>query len=297
MSNKPLCVIDTSVVTHLLMDLTHGKDGKLKNPISNQERDDRIKIGQQAYSSLFWLIGEDISNWDILWVGDSKECPLWRTVEVREWLDSLPSDAPQLTKRKGSRSGYKGNRQTSPSAQWAGKRAIKFADPVLFPGYEADDVMAGVVKSFPEREILLATVDSDWLQCVKDKDEHSEKVSWVCLKGFSPQYRDTKRGLEWFENKISKESVKTKDTIDTSSLRNIVDWKMLVGDVSDNLPADTPRQFIDLFEPGEFHKLWLNDSFKSIISDKIIPATTDDDAFMEWTNKYGEFKTKTCLIK
>ena len=292
LNQKTLVIIDTSVVSHLLMDLTHDKNGKLNNPITNNERDDRIKLGQQAYSSLFWLIGIDLDDYEVCWVGDSKEIPYWRTQAVRTWLDGLPEDAPQLTRRKGSRLGYKGNRNTSPDAAWAGKRAIKFGEPLTYPGYEADDVAASIVKAFPDRKILLATVDSDWMAMITEDD----RVNWCCLKGFNPQYRNYKRGVEWFENKIKKESKATQREIDTSDLSQIVDWKMLVGDSSDNLPAGTPREIIDLFEPGEGRKLWELESFTKDVNDKIRPANTSDDEYFAWTDKYGEFVTKTTRV-
>jgi hypothetical protein len=69
------------------------------------------------------------------------------------------------------------------------------------------------------------------------------------------------------------------------SLRDIVTWKSLCGDVSDNLPASTPRHFIDLINPPEEFNLantgfnW--ESFVKPVTDNL------DDVMDYWLENYG----------
>ncbi len=290
-TTRPLVVMDTSVVTHHVIDLTRDSKGVIKNPVTNTVRDERLKLGYQLYNTLFWFLGADPSNYDVIWVGDDKSEPYWRTIEVKKWLDSLDPDDKILTKRKGTRKGYKGNRNTCTYAQWVHKRMMVFAKPFTLPGYEADDLMAAIVKTYTDRPIILATIDSDWLQTV------DERVSWCCLTGYEPAFRDVDRGLQWFQNKLTGESQKTQKAIKADSLRNIVKWKSMCGDVSDNLPPGTPEYFIDLFNPPDEHKLWLSPYFQLLAQRYIKPGVNDNgDCWENWVGKFGLPSTKDILL-
>lgn len=111
-------------------------------------------------------------------------------------------------------------------------------------GYEADDFAGAIVylkrqhQRFPDgdpvvanREIVLFTVDSDWLQLV------GEGVVWHNTATYEPRIRDTKEVLEWAYKRF-------KWTLDNPS--EIVDMKMINGDSADNLPKGSPRYLIDL---------------------------------------------------
>jgi hypothetical protein len=288
---KPLVILDTSVVTHHVINLTRDKSGQVINKLNNADRDERLRRGYALYNSLFWFVGANAEDFDILWVGDSKEEKYWRTKAVRDWLDSLDPEDPILVKRKGTRLGYKGNRNTCTYAQWVHKRMMQFVKPLAIPSYEADDIAAAIIKLEKERPIILCTVDSDWLQMV------DERVSWCCLTGFNPAFRDVNAAQQWFNAKMEKESKKNQPQIDTNDLRQIVKWKSLVGDKSDNLPAGTPEEFIDLFNPPEDYKLWQSAHFKMTYKKYIQQGTQPEgDIWMDWVVDYGMPTTSDVVL-
>jgi hypothetical protein len=292
---KPLLVYDTSVVMHQILDLTRDKAGSIKNPVSNKERDERIRLGYQLFNTLFWIGNFPHKELDILWVGDYKESAYWRRQFINDWLGTLAVDDPRLTKSRGvnkglpssARKGYKGNRDTCPYQQWVHKRVASIIKPLMFEGCEADDVAAAVTATFTDRHIYLATTDSDWLQLVSDT------VTWVGVDNHIPRIRDTIGAVDWFTTKISKEPVFVQDLIDTKDIRNIVDWKVLRGDVADNLPKDSPRRAIDLYDPPQEYKLWLRDGFKEQAESKMITYTSEGgyDIYEDWITQFGMMRT------
>ena len=294
--NKSLIIYDTSVLMHKIIPLDRDENNEIKYQLTNRARDKRLKDGINLYNTLFWVDNlHDLAKQgtiDVIWAGDSTS-GYWRTREIKAWLNSLPPDAPQLTKRKGSRKGYKGNRNTCPYAQWVKKRINKISGCLYYPDYEADDIIAALVTILYDKydKIYICTVDSDLIQLV------NKKVNWCCMTGFSPAFRNIPNGIKWLEKMIAKESKKTQAAIDTNNLRDIVTWKALVGDKSDNLPANTPREFIDLLNPSkEEYKVWTHPEFLATYQDFIKPFTYDEGAFNYWVENYGFINTSSINI-
>lgn len=289
-TDKPLIIYDTSVILHKIVDLTQ-KDGKIKTKLTNKERDRRIKLGVDLYNTVYW--GSNLpSDVDILWVGDNKTTNYWRVKSVRDYLNSLsPEDMAKLPPPISK--GYKGNRFTEPYRTWCQKRINKFSNCLSFPGYEADDVAAAVVKVLDNsRPVYLATVDSDWLQMV------TEKVTWVCMTGFNPPIRDIDNGIMWLRGKIAKETVNNKNklldegiTSQNLTIPDIIKYKCITGDASDNLPPNCPRYFIDLFNPPKPYKLWENEMFLDVWQEHIMEKEEDvieaDNIMDDWMESYG----------
>lgn len=231
-TNGTLIIYDASVIAHKLYDLINP----IKGTSGNRKRLDAIATaGIDFYNRLSWLPNFD-EDCKVVWVSDSK--PYWR---------------------KEIYSAYKSNRAAEPDKAWFIKRFATECNAIAFDGYEADDIAAAIVQMNAidpnPRRIVLGTVDSDWLQMVSDR------VVWCCLTGYNPQYRDIENGLIWFRNKLSKESQKRQRIlreeygVDGSDLRQIVDWKVVCGDKSDNLPPGCDRCLVDLFAPPEEYRL------------------------------------------
>lgn len=293
-SQKPLIIYDTSVICHRIIDLT-SVNGIPVNKLTNTIRDKRIKTGIALYNSLFWLESFDAEDVDIIWVGDDKSEKYWRIDAVKEWLDGLEEDDPALIRWKSSRAGYKGNRFHEPYRTWCMKRMVKFSECLTIPGYEADDVAAGIVRDIDgARPVILATIDSDWIQMVDDS------VTWVCMYGYTPQVRNIRGGQEWLSKKLCKESGKAQSKLAEAGinllkpeLRDIVKWKSIMGDKSDNLPPGTPEYFIDLFNPIEGKKVWEIDGFTNTWQSKVRKGKRIGDEVEGWLDISGDCNLPT----
>lgn len=122
----------------------------------------------------------------------------------------------------------------------------KLAGAITKGHYEADDLIAEYVRTHPEEKICILTIDSDLIQLAKDN------VTWFCCKGFFPQVRSESNGnLEvWLSKKFHKLSKKKIGHLDPSKASSIVEWKVIYGDSSDNIPAgEGSRILIDLNYP------------------------------------------------
>jgi hypothetical protein len=282
---RPLIIFDTSVILHQIVDLSRDKTGQIINHLTHSQLYERIQQGVNLYNSLFFLPGIDQRQCDILWVGDSTE-GYWRRPWFNNWLDENPAVVEKLkegfveditgefvpisptSRRKNLRIGYKASRDSCPYGKNAKKLINKISKAVVFPGYEADDVAAAATQVFPGKRIFLCTIDTDWLQLVDDR------ISWICMKGFSPQYRDVTGGMDWFIKAIEKDTKAAQehmfDEADPLSLRHIVKWKMFSGDTSDNLPKGSPREVIDLLSPPFKHRLWQDSNNRRQIRESLV---------------------------
>lgn len=114
-------------------------------------------------------------------------------------------------------------------------------------GYEADD-QAALMCRLNEKagfyhDVLLLTVDSDWLGLVSDT------VSWYCMHGYKPRLRSNVAQInDWLVN------VKKSSPIEKPS--DIWAEKVKKGDSADNLPKGTPIELFDLYNPPNEFKLW-----------------------------------------
>jgi hypothetical protein len=296
-AQPPLVIIDTLCTLYKALDLSRDEKGKLKTKFTTKQRDSAILSTIELYNTLYFAPSLRQRNPEILWAGDSKKAPYWRTLQfkkdVLEGLIKVPekkkrvknvglvvvppeelteeerqleldradmylelikngSKLPPSPVQKGkkTRAGYKGNRDTCPTQQYAARKLLSASRALSVPGYEADDIAAACTMVWPDREIYLLTVDSDWLQLV------NPNVTWMCMTGFQPGVRRLDNFSEWFGKKILEENKKVQAALDPTNPRHIVDWKFMTGDTSDNLPVGTPRHYFDLLNPPVEHRLW-----------------------------------------
>lgn len=142
---------------------------------------------------------------------------------------------------------YKGTRSEKTAGKYQFLQIFnQKAGAILKPHFEADDLISEYVIQHPEEKICILTVDSDLMQLAKDN------VTWFCCKGYFPQVRSESNGnLEkWLNHKFTKLSKKRIGHLDTSKAQSIIDWKVIYGDKSDNIPAgEGQREIIDLRHP------------------------------------------------
>lgn len=277
MNQRPLIIFDTSVVMHELINFERDTAGEIKEHLTPSQLYERLCLGVNFYNSLHFLPGIDPKRCDILWAGDSTT-GYWRKSWFQSWLDERPGFVANLKKgfeedsdgelvptsptsrRNNLKIGYKANRGSCPYRSFAKLKINKISKAVVFPGYEADDVASAALRIFPRRRIILCTIDTDWLQLV------DKRVSWVCLKGFTPQFRDVEGAMDWFRASIAKDTKKVQEKFkQLDSPRQIVDWKMFAGDRSDNLPKGSPREVIDLLYPPYPYRLWLDEDKREVV--------------------------------
>jgi hypothetical protein len=134
------------------------------------------------------------------------------------------------------------------------------------PGYEADDVAAGVVQLWRDRrlevdQVFLATCDSDWQGLVCQPD-----VFWVDVAGYTPRVRQRTEIYNWLCSKWAKQSSYLRGQWQPPdpaefTCRHIWEWKRATGDTSDNLPPRSPLYLIDLLDPLPQFRLWNDAQF------------------------------------
>ena len=140
-------------------------------------------------------------------------------------------------------------------------------------GYEADDVAAAYTMLHPDENILLCTVDQDWIGLVNGR------VSLWDIKGYQrPRLLTAQSVYEWAKGKGY--------AIEQAS--DIWKIKSVEGDSSDKLPKNTPIEYISLLEPPVEHRLWLDNRlgintrrFVRNLPDYRIPEKKLNESFLE----------------
>lgn len=183
---------------------------------------------------------------------------------------------------------YKGTRKAKPARYFTvgdyGRRYIAKHQSIHYftlPGYEADDFAGTFVYAkrqhqrlpggdpvIANREIILWTVDSDWLQLVGDG------VVWHNTGPWEPRIKHAPEVLEWAYRRF-------KWVLKHPS--EIVDYKMQYGDKSDNLPPGTDRFMIDLMNQHPKYHLAKN----PVIWDRIQMVSRD----VECNQNMVQYKT------
>lgn len=177
------------------------------------------------------------------------------------YLQSISKDFP---KYKGNRD-YKARPELYYDLLKAGHEYIEENNlPLLRKrGFEADDfagaLATSIAKIKPDRHTFLYTVDSDWGQLINDD---LKILFYYCN---SPAWKHKLRNeqiiLEWF---------KERQNITLSEVREIVDYKLVEGDKSDNLIPGSPREVIDLLNPGRLlPKKWITEIDRLISNPQI----------------------------
>lgn len=112
-------------------------------------------------------------------------------------------------------------------------------------GFEADDFAGALCNGHISdkkkvKPLILYTVDSDWGQLVNDD---KQILFYYCnTPAWKERLRDESIIIQWFDEKQG---------IELDDVREIVDKKHEFGDKSDNLEPGSPKEVIDLLNPGK----------------------------------------------
>jgi hypothetical protein len=151
---------------------------------------------------------------------------------------------------------YKGHRKDKTDNFWRvfdiGWKYCNEYFPVFSEeGFEADDIAGAIYRISRDgdsdsiarqRQILLSTIDRDWSQLV-DEDH---RVYFANTRHCFPNEKIQERLVG---NLGVIEHTKHKMGFDLDHPKNLADWKVLHGDMGDNLPPGSPKCLFDLCEP------------------------------------------------
>lgn len=266
MDSKMNIVVDLSVFAHQVAEdlMVIEKEPKLW--------DMALKANLAYLVSADWLGELRPRDINIIFVKDSK--PYWRTEYLLrpEIFSKVPRKVKSLEKLRESFASmtpgteeyqvafdklaihYKGGRKFPRYALDKTKKKIERYcrqqgwEVLGYPGYEADDIAAALVKvnmrSPKPKDILLLTIDSDWMGLV------SSNTHWFCMRGWQPRLRSDLLSVnKWAERRLGQR---------LEFFREIWDIKGQLGDKSDNLPASQGvlLPVIDLLDPPREYRLW-----------------------------------------
>lgn len=238
-------VLDSSVIIFLLLHALEKKFGKLEE-MSLEEQENVCKITLLSLNwinNMYWFKSTPMKNFTPIWVIDSK--PYWRSDYYAQ---------------------YKADRKSKPCLFGNILQLVKDNFNWLgMPGYEADDVAAGIVKVLQSHKIpsLVVTSDSDWMGMV------SPLTTWINPCEHFPRIRNRTEVYCWIQKKALKCPKYHLPEFDKFEPKDLWDFKLQEGDRTDHIPAnrnaDTDGQFkeiINLFEPPIKHRLWNSQVFR-----------------------------------
>ena len=135
-----------------------------------------------------------------------------------------------------------------------------------FYGYEADDLVAGVLHEYGSRykNVFILTVDTDYLPFTDDP-----KVVWCNTGSHTPRVRTTHEALQWCQNASINIDTVAKRAWKWETPKQLWEFKAYFGDTSDNLRGDKKDKatgkylpYIDLFNPHSDYCCWKESYFK-----------------------------------
>jgi hypothetical protein len=269
-SPAPLLVIDFNVMCFAVLTWYESKiSGMLSKEVER-------KLVRGAWA-LFVNRGPQYMprhNYRIVFAADfrnKKTGNYWRNeyMEVSDkvkeaWINHAEKTGVELSSLKTN---YKGTRSDKTENFWfVYNEGLEYCNK-YFPwfwheGFEADDVASCICRlsrnSKPgdvikDRQILLHTVDKDWIQLVDDENQiyFSDSRFVRANEKIQNQLHNESTVREWVTHKM-------KATIEHP--REIAAHKARLSDMCDNLPAGSPEELFDLVEPIS-HPQWNLDNF------------------------------------
>lgn len=271
------------------------------NELNSQEQTtflENVVGAQMEYLSSLMFMGDDRpEEYQLIFVSDNKiSGRYWRhdyleredVIEQRRQrvFDDYDARVLHHLESKDILVGYKGRKPRKPTykaeiAYKGGRKEVGHFQSLLrvvmkgciqqhgwsflgVRGYEADDIAATLVHLNNGKDaVYLLTVDTDWLGLIGDN------VTWFCTSGYAPRLRYNVQTLNiWAQHRL-------KTVFDSPS--DLWVHKALYGDACDNLPPFSPIEVIDLLNPPDAYKLWLNplarDMFSAVLNENHNDAT------------------------
>lgn len=274
----PLLVIDFNVMCHAVLS---WYDSRIEG-FFDKEVERKLVRGAWA---LFVNRGPQympMHNYRIVFAADYRNRGTgnyWRNdyMEVSEevaqaWVNHAEKTGVDLDSLKKN---YKGTRSDKTDSFWfVYNEGLEYCSK-YFPwfweeGFEADDVASCICRLsrnsdegtvVKDRQILLHTVDKDWIQLVDDNNKilFSDSRFVRPNEKIQNQLHDEHSVKEWAQHKMKTE---------ISHPNEIAQHKARLSDMCDNLPAGSPIELFDLVEPISYSQ-WnidnymLTDDFKA----------------------------------
>ena len=255
----PLIVVDFHVYLH---DVLRWFEDKIEGSF-NAEVEDKLIKGAWA---LKVNRGPDMlprHTYRIVVVADSRfqdTGNYWRDRYMTEspvvqqaWQDYAEKEGKVLSEIPTN---YKGTRKEKTGNFWRvfdiGWKYVNEYFPVFsHEGMEADDIAGAIYRISRDggpdsiaskRQIFLSTIDRDWSQLV-DEDH---RIYFANTRHCFPNEKIQERLVG---NQGVIDHTKHKMGFDLDHPKNLADWKVLHGDLGDNLPPGSPKCLFDLCEP------------------------------------------------
>ena len=255
----PLIVVDFHVYLH---DVLRWFEDKIEGSF-NAEVEDKLIKGAWA---LKVNRGPDMlprHTYRIVVVADSRfqdTGNYWRDRYMTEspvvqqaWQDYAEKEGKDLSEIPTN---YKGTRKEKTGNFWRvfdiGWKYVHEYFPVFSQeGFEADDIAGAIYRISRDggpdsiaskRQIFLSTIDRDWSQLV-DEDH---RIYFANTRHCFPNEKIQERLVG---NQGVIDHTKHKMGFDLDHPKNLADWKVLHGDLGDNLPPGSPKCLFDLCEP------------------------------------------------
>jgi hypothetical protein len=255
----PVVVVDFHVYLH---DVLRWYEDKIEGSFSTEVEEKLIKGA--------WALkvnrGPDMlprHSYRIVVVADSRfkdTGNYWRdkymtesTVVTQAWEQYAEKEGKKLTEIPTH---YKGHRKDKTDNFWrvfdiGWKYVNEYFPTFSQEGFEADDIAGAIYRISRDggpdsvarkRQIFLSTIDRDWSQLV----DESHKVYFANTRVPFPKEKIQER-LVGEQGVV--EHTKHKMGFDLDHPKNLADWKVLHGDLGDNLPPGSPKCLFDLCEP------------------------------------------------
>lgn len=283
-SPSPLLVIDYNVMCFAVLNWYQSKiEGFF-------DKDVERKLVRGAWA-LFVNRGPQYMprhNYRIVFAADyrsKKTSNYWRndfmeqSTQVKEaWVNHAEKTGVELSSLQTN---YKGTRSDKTDSFWFVYNEGLDYCRTYFPwfwieSFEADDVVSCICRvsrnSVPsdvikQRQILIHTVDKDWIQLVDDENKilFSDSRFVRPNEKIQNQLHDEYHVRAWVEHKM-------KTTV--THPREIADHKARLSDMCDNLPAGSPVELFDLIYPNNDPR-WNIDEF--LITDDFMADLNDPE--------------------
>lgn len=185
--------------------------------------------------------------------------------EVKQaWVNHAEKTGVELSSLKTN---YKGTRSDKTDSFWFVYNEGKDYCSQYFPwfweeGFEADDIVSCICRAsrnaspgevIRDRQILIHTVDKDWIQLVDDENQimFSDSRFVRPNEKIQNQLHNESTVKKWAEHKMK---------VILGHPSELAQHKARLSDMCDNLPAGSPVELFDLVEPIS-HAQWNIDNF------------------------------------
>jgi 5'-3' exonuclease len=247
--SRQIVIIDTFCLLHNISDDV----GRLGIPPSRVNS--YIKAQLLVAASCDFLGELKHENSTVIFSVDDKTVPYWRKVLYPEYKVGR-SKAPQFSTVKSE----------------SLDALAKMPYPVLsVPSQESDDIIAAYARFKPDDvELMIVTIDSDLIGLVREYQPSTpthnaiDGIGWFSMSDkWQPRLRNNLESINRWALK--------RHSILLEKPSDLWVFKSDVGDKADNLPAGTPIEMIDLFNPPARYDIASNTEFMDKLYETLKP--------------------------